>query len=326
MQILVVKLSSLGDLCHALPTVRALKHGLNADVDWATQTNYAAVVRCFTDVRRVIGFPRRGGVAERVRFARELRRARYDLILDLQGLLKSALVTRLARGVRRIGPSFHREGARLFYNAVAGVRDKQRHAVAEILDVVRHLQLPLPAQPEFPVVFPKQQIAAGHPRIALAPCSRWPTKNWPAARFGAAARALHAETGATFFLVGAPEDRPVCDEIAATLGPAAVNRCGETSLVELGGVLAEMDLALTVDSGPMHVAAALGVPVLALFGPTDPQRTGPFGARHRVLQAPAETCGPCFRDHCRHTQPLCMEYLQPDAVVAAALDMLGRQK
>jgi ADP-heptose:LPS heptosyltransferase len=76
----------------------------------------------------------------------------------------------------------------------------------------------------------------------------------------------------------------------------------------------------------MHVAAALGVPVLALFGPTDPQRTGPFGARHRVLQAPAETCGPCFRDHCRHTQPLCMEYLQPDAVVAAALDMLGRQK
>jgi lipopolysaccharide heptosyltransferase II len=237
--------------------------------------------------------------------------------------MKSALVTRLARGAQRIGPSFHREGSRLFYNAVAGTRDKQRHAVEEVLDGVRHLNLLLPQQPEFPVVFPKKQIVVNHPRIALVPCSRWPTKNWPAAHFGEVALSLHAKTGATFFLVGAPEDRPVCDKIAAALGSAAVNLCGQTSLVELGSVLAEMDLALTVDSGPMHMAAALGVPVLALFGPTDPRRTGPYGARHRVLRAPETICATCFSDRCHRDHLLCMEYIQPAAVVSAALDMLG---
>ena len=323
MQILVIKLSSLGDIFHALPAVHALKQGLGAEVDWVTHTYYREVVKCFTDVRRVIGFARRGGFAEGIRFLRELRRERYDLILDLQGLLKSALVARLARGARRIGPSFHREGSRLLYDTVAGARDKQRHAVEEVLDVVRHLNLPLPPQPEFPVVFPKKQFVVNHPRIALVPCSRWPTKNWLASRFSEVARTLHGKTGATFFLIGAPKDRPVCDEIAAALGSAAVNLCGQTSLVELGSVMAEMDLALTVDSGPMHVAAALGVPVLALFGPTDPQRTGPYGAQHRVLRASGETCAACFSESCRRDKLICMEYIQPDGVVAAAREMLG---
>ncbi|TAN38847.1 MAG: glycosyltransferase family 9 protein [Verrucomicrobia bacterium] len=356
MQILVIKLSSLGDLFHALPAVHALKQGLNAEVDWATHTYYVEVVKCFTDVRRVIGFARRGGLADGLRFLHELRRERYDLILDLQGLLKSAVVARAARGARRIGPSFHREGSRLFYNTVAGMRDKQRHAVEEVLDVVRHLNLPVPSVPDFPVVFPKLQAIspqggsgvdaasgrilasdqrsllrsetslAPHPRIALAPCSRWPTKNWPAARFSEVARALHERTGATFFLVGAPEDKAVCDAIAAALGSAAVNLCGQTSLVELGSVLAEMDLALTVDTGPMHVAAALGVPVLALFGPTDPRRTGPFGAQHRVLQVTEQVCAMCFDARCHSGDLICMTRIRPDVVTRAALDMLEAKK
>ena len=326
MQILIIKLSSLGDLFHALPAVRALKQGLNAQVDWVTQTSYVELVRCFTDVRRVIGFPRRGNGKDWARFMHELRRERYDLILDLQGLMKSALVTRLARGARRIGPSFHREGSRMLYDAVAGLRNKERHAVDELLDVVRFLGAPIPAVAEFPVTFPQRHIEANHPRIALAPCSRWPTKNWPAARFGEVARALHAKTGATFFIVGAPEDRSVCDEIARVLGTTALNLCGQTSLVELGAVMAEMDLALTVDSGPMHMAAALGVPVLALFGPTDPRRTGPYGKQHRIWDVPEESCAKCFSARCRRGDLICMERIQPDAIIAAALDMLRMKK
>jgi lipopolysaccharide heptosyltransferase II len=240
----------------------------------------------------------------------------------LQGLTKSALVGWLARGTRRIGPSHHRELSRFFYHEVVGHPDKNRHAVEEALDVVRHLGLPLPAPPEFPVVFPRKIFPAPHPRIALAPCSRWPTKNWPAAGFCAVARALHEKTGATFFLVGAPEDKSVCDEIAAALGTTAVNLCGQTSLVELGSVLAAMDLALTVDSGPMHIAAALGVPVLALFGPTDPLRTGPYGKQHRVLQMPVENCARCHRDRCRRGDLACLELITPEMVITAALDML----
>ena len=322
MQILVVKLSSLGDLFHALPAVHALRQGLGASVDWVTHTGYVEIVKNFTDVRRVIGFSRREWARESRTFLRELRRERYDLIVDLQGLTKSALVGWLARGPRRIGPSYHRELSRFFYNEVAGHRDKNRHAVEEALDVVRHLGLPFPATPEFPVAFPKQEFSAARPHIALAPCSRWETKNWPAARFAAVARELREKTGATFFLVGAPEDRPVCDEIAASLGAGAVNLCGQTSLAELGGVMQEMDLALTVDSGPMHIAAAVGVPVVALFGPTDPRRTGPFGPQHRVVAVPVRDCALCFRDRCKRGDLACMDRITPDRVVAAALELL----
>ncbi len=322
MQILIVKLSSLGDLFHALPAVHALREGLGATVDWVTHTGYVEIVKNFSDVRRVIGFSRREWARQSRSFLHELRRERYDLIVDLQGLTKSALVARLARGPRRIGPSYHRELARLFYTEVAGQRNKQRHAVEEALDVVSHLGLPLPATPEFPVVFPKKTFSATPPRIALAPCSRWVTKNWPAARFIEVARALRERTGATFFLVGAPEDQAVCGAIAAALGADAVDLSGRTSLVELGSVLQAMDLALTVDSGPMHIAAAVGVPVLALFGPTDPQRTGPYGPQHRVISVKIENCAACFRDRCRRGDLACMERITPDRVVAAALEML----
>jgi len=321
MKILVIKLSSLGDLCHALPAVHAVRQGLGGTADWVTQPAYADLVRCFDDVQRVLVFPRRGWLAGGPAFLRALRQERYDFVLDLQGLLKSALVARLARGARRVGPSFHREGAHLFYHDVAGARDKARHAVEELLDVVRFLGLPAPV-PVFPLHVPRLELAAGRPRIALIPCSRWPTKNWPVAHFVAAAQALRAATGATFFLAGAPEDRPACAAIAAALDAAAVDRCGQTTLVELGSLLQEMDLVISVDSGPMHLAAALGTPVLALFGPTDPRRTGPYGPRHRVLTAADLGCRPCFADTCPDGKPDCMAGITPECVAATAAEML----
>jgi heptosyltransferase-1 len=109
MKILVVKLSSLGDLFHPLPAVRCLKRELGAEIHWVVQEEYAGLVACFSDVSRVIRFPRRGFAAAGRAFVSELRRDRYDIAIDFQGLLKSALTTRMARAERRIGPSFHRE-------------------------------------------------------------------------------------------------------------------------------------------------------------------------------------------------------------------------
>ena len=149
----MIKLSSLGDLFHALPAVHGLKTGLDAVVDWVVDSRLAPVVECFPDVERVIAFPRHG-IRRRARpFLDALRAERYDLVLDFQGLLKSALVARLARGRRRIGPSFHREGSRLFYPEVAGPRNKERHAVEENLDILRFLGLPI-GEPRFPLAFP----------------------------------------------------------------------------------------------------------------------------------------------------------------------------
>ena len=263
--------------------MRALKRGLGAEVDWVANELYAGLVASFEDVDRVIPFPRSRLAAGLRSFRRELRAREYDLVVDLQGLLKSALVAKWARAKRRIGPSFQREGARLFYDEVAGRRDKNRHAVDECLDVARHLGLPLGAA-EFPVHFPDVPLEAPRPRVALLPCSRQARKNWPPERFIEVARALRAKAGVSLHLVGGAADVAVCDAIAAGAGGGATQWCGKTSLLELGGLLRGMDLLVTVDSGPMHMAVAVGTPVVAVFGPTHPERTGPFGPGHVVVR------------------------------------------
>ena len=320
-RILIIKLSSLGDLFHALPAVRDLKRQMNATVDWVTQTPYVDLVRCFPDVNRVIAYPRKDFLAGASAFVRELRREKYDLVLDLQGLLKSAMVARVARGGERIGPSFAREGSRILYGAVAGPKNKNRHAVDEVLDVVRYLGCEV-RTPEFPVVFPKTPRPEPAPRVAFIPCSRWPTKNWPPERFIEVARELRARVKATVYLAGSPADIPACAEIAAGIGDGVVNVCGKTSLVELGSLLQEMNLVITVDSGPMHMAAAVGRPVLAVFGATDPKRTGPYGEKHRVVMLEGLACRPCLSVRCARQDIACLRDLPAERVIAQAMEML----
>jgi heptosyltransferase-1 len=322
-RILVIKLSSLGDLFHALPAVHLVKKATGAEIDWVTQPEYVDLVKCFPDVDRVIAFPRHSFMANFPAFDAELKRGTYDLILDMQGLLKSAFVARLARGKRRIGPSFSREGARLFYDDVSGATNKDRHAVEENLDMVRHLGLPA-GETMFPVSLPDRAVEGSGPAVALVVKSRWPTKNWPVANFISVGRALMEKKGATIYLLGAPGDAPECSEIEREIGRNVVNLCGTTSLVDMAAVLQSMQLLVTVDSGPMHVAAALGVPVVAVFGSTDPRRTGPYGNRHRVITLGGLSCQPCFSRTClrKERDTLCLTALGPDRVIEAALSAL----
>jgi ADP-heptose:LPS heptosyltransferase len=319
--ILIVKLSSLGDLFHALPAVHNLKVGLGAEVDWVVQREYTELVNCFDDVRRVIPFARRGRDRKLASFLFALRKARYDLVIDMQGLLKSGVITRLARGRRRIGPSFQREGAKIFYHAVAGERDKDRHAVEENLDPVRYLGLD-PIPPEFPVTFPALDLDGNGPHVAVVPSSRWEAKDWTPAGFASAARYLRDERGAKVYLLGGPGDVQRCDDVERMMGGDAINLAGKTSIVEMGSYLAAMDLLIANDSGPVHMAAAVGTPSLVLFGPTCPMRTGPYGEEHRVVQAPATECRPCFMRECPPGHHRCMAGISADQVTQVALEML----
>jgi lipopolysaccharide heptosyltransferase I len=330
MRILIVKLSSLGDLFHALPAVHGLKTGLNAGIDWVTQDEYAGLVRCFVDVDSVISLPRRrlparitgkDGLASGLR---QLRACEYDMIVDLQGLLKSAIVGRLARGRRRIGPSFRREGSGLFYSEVACGRDRSRHAVDRNMDVLRHLELGQ-IEPCFPVRFPDRTLDIDRPRVAILPSSRWATKNWPVSRFAEVAGRLVDEEGAGLFLLGARADAAACAEIAEAVDGHAVNLAGKASLVETGGYLQQMDLLIANDSGPVHMAAAVGTPTLVMFGPTDPGRTGPYGAGHRVVTTPVP-CRPCLSRTCARKDLACMTGILPEQVVRIAREMLAAQE
>lgn len=321
MRILIIKLSSLGDLFHALPAVHNLKTETGATIDWVTNAAYADLVRCFDDVETVIPFPRHSLRRDGAAFLRTLRQVRYDRIIDLQGLLKSALVARAARGECRIGPSFHRESSRFFYNEVAGERDKHRHAVIENLDIIIHLGLHL-VTPAFPVTLPESNLKVSAPHVVICPASRWETKNWPAERFAAVAGHLQQQHDAGITLLGAPADRPACQAIADALPAPCHNLAGKTSIVEMGSILKTADLLISNDSGPVHMAAAVGTRTLVVFGPTNPGRTGPFGEGHRVLQA-MNTCQPCMNRRCRHPESSCIRNITTDEVIAAAEGMLG---
>ncbi len=323
-RVLVIKLSSLGDLFHALPAVHRIKAALGARVDWVTQREYVELVRCFGAVDRVIPFPRRGTIRLFPGFFRELRMERYDHVIDFQGLLKSALIGRLARSGDRLGPSFHREGARLFYSRTAGARDKNRHAVEENQELADALGAP--AGPvEYPLNFPEFKPTAPAPRVACVPLSRWGAKNWPASRFVEVLQRLQAERGAAVYLLGGVLERYLCEGMAAQLQGPVFNLAGRVSLPELGGALKAMDLVLANDTGPIHLAAALKIPVLAVFGPTDPVRTGPYGPGHEVVTADGIACRPCLRRRCSSATdvPDCLAAITPDEVAARALQMLG---
>jgi len=281
---LVVKLSSLGDLFHALPAVHLLRMHTGATIDWVCHDIYSDLVRCFDDVSGVISFPRASFPTKGGAFLRALRAERYEMAFDMQGLLKSALVARCARAGGRMGPSFSREGSRLFYDSVSGPMNKERHAVDENLDTVKAMGFAA-SEVVFPVTFPAfaGELPAGR-RIGILPCSRRAEKNWPVERFRELARELRAGTGAALVLLGGKADEAVCRSIADAAGGGAQVWAGRTSIVELGGLLRDLDLLVTVDSGPMHIAAALGTPTVAIFGPTDPLRTGPYGRGHVVVR------------------------------------------
>lgn len=320
-RVLIVKLSSMGDLFHALPAVHCLKEGLNAEIDWIVHPVYAELVKCFSDVSRVLSFPRRANLIQFARQISLLRAETYDLVLDLQGILKSAVVSRLARGTKRIGPSFHREGSVLFYSAVAGTRNKNRHAVEEIMDLVRYLGVPaLP--PSFPMTVPLQLVSEPSPRIALLPFSRWPSKKWPLTSFIRVGRELQENLDASVFVMGAADEQSSGAAVEKELSGRVINLVGRTTLPQMAGILREMDLVIANDSGPMHLAAAMGAPVLAMYGPSDPARTGPCGPQHRLLKGKLR-CQPCFSRRCRFRDGSCMLTITPESVINTAMDMLS---
>ena len=319
-RVLVIKLSSLGDLFHALPAVHNVRIGLDAEIDWVVQSEYCDLVSCFSDVRRAIPFYRRSFFKNLPDFISDLRGETYDYILDFQGLLKSAVVGVLAKGGKVVGPSFRREGSGVFYNEVSGALNKDRHAVEENLDTVRHLGLDVMA-PAFPVEFPVKRLEWEGPRVAIMPVSRWETKDWPAEYYIEVGRELLKKHGGTVLVMGSSSDSEICTHVQEGIGEGAVNLASSTSLVELGSLISRIDLLIGNDSGPLHIAAAVGTPAIAMYGPTNPRRTGPYGPRCVTLKLDLP-CMPCFSRTCEEENHRCMRDLNPETVLRAATELL----
>lgn len=291
-RLLLIKPSALGDIVHALPVLHLIrKHWPTTKVTWMVTPGFAPLVAPLAD--EVIEFDRRGmsrWYRSRPEFkafrqlVANLRHRRFDVALDLQGLFRSGFFTRASGAKRRIGLASSREGARVFYTEVVLQRPGSVHAVDRLLDAAHHLGLPdEPAVFDFKLTDDERQsidqlVPAG-PYAVLLPHATWPSKRWTLEGFADCARALPGRFGLTPIVCGGPEAAPFARAINAP------SLAGRTTLRQLVAVLERASLVIANDSGPTHIAAVLGVPLVAVFGPTDPQHVGPYGRPESVIAA-----------------------------------------
>lgn len=335
-RLLILKPSSLGDVVHALPVLRVLRRAFpTIDLWWWIDTAFRPLLDGDPDLTGTIPFDRRGlrrlaGWLPFLRSLQDLQRMRFDWVLDLQALARSGFVAWWARGRFTVGLDDPREGAPAFYDLAVSRPSPFTHAVDWYLEVPRRLGLKcdwdfawLPVRQEAAASVQRRWNPAGNRWVALQPGARWNTKRWPVGHFAELVRELAGhDPGLRFALLGSPGERNLAQQIAE----AAPSRCrvlaGETSLPEMVEWLRGATLLVTNDTGPLHVAVAVGTPVLALFGPTEPRRTGPYGQLDHVLQLDLD-CIPCLRSTCRRSHYLeCLHGLSPRRVAARAIELL----
>ena len=335
MKILILKPSSLGDVIQALPVLRLLKQRFpGAEIYWWIESGLAPLLEGDPDLSGVIRFERRRWARPKnwTRLWRDVRWVRaqnFDWVIDLQCLARSATFAWLAKGQLTIGLDEPREGARGFYDIAVPRGSFETHAVDWYLKVLARLGVPvhwrfewLPPRPEVAASIRRKWPVDSARWIVLQPGARWSNKRWPVESFAEIIRRF--PPGAAqfrFVILGGTEDRPLGEALAQAAPERCLNLTGQVSLPEMLEWLRRCELMITNDTGPMHAAAALRKPVVALFGPTEPSRTGPYGQLENVLRVKLP-CAPCLRPRCRNAEPLaCLRGLAPELV----LDSLDRR-
>ncbi len=349
-RILLIKPSSLGDVTHALPILEGLRTRFpNAQISWQVSDKLAGLVEGHPALDEVIPFARkyygRIGRSPRAtvdfcRYVIDLRRRRFDLVVDLQGLFRSGFFAWASRAKTRIGPAQSRECAWIFYNHPFTVDDPNAHAVdrywavAEILGFEhepKRFRLPIGEEDRSKVTDLLKaggiEPAAGY--AVVFPGARWETKVWPADRFAAVVDRLGEEFGLATVVAGSPDEQAACRAVIkhSKSDLPLLDVCGRTTLREASALIEGARLAVTNDSGPMHMADAVGTPLIAVFGPTNPNRTGPYHQRDGVVSVDLD-CNPCYRrklDRCPRDHA-CLLDITVDRVMERAAAKLTEQQ
>lgn len=334
MNILIVKLSAIGDVIHTLPSLAALRRLYpDAHITWAVEEAAADLVRHHPYLDRVLVFRRKDWInkikagkfhvawQDMRSFLSELKSRRCDIVIDFHGLFKSSMIVFLSRGIRKLGYDSLQELSGLFLNEKIP-EDMNKHAVDRYLDFPRHLGAAVEA-PEFTLpVNPKAEAGAQSlltayglekmKYIAVNPVALWDTKLWDDMKFAQLADLIFQRLKIPVVFTGL--ERNSLDNILSKMTTKGINLGGQTTLLELACIYRNALTVITTDSGPMHLAAAVGTPVIALFGPTDPARTGPYGKGHTIIRADL-SCSPCLLKKCPTRD--CMEEITPEMVFAA---------
>ncbi len=338
LKILILKPSSLGDIVQTLPVLRCLKlHLPDSAVYWWVETALAPLLEGDPDLSGLVHFDRRrwarpANWLEIWRSVQWIRAQGFDWVIDLQCLARSGAFAWLANGQRLVGLDERREGARGFYDLAARRASWHTHAVDWYLEVLPLLKVPVRRDFEW---IPVRKAASDSIRrqwspdsarwVAVQPGARWANKRWPAAHFAETVRQLAAtEPGLRFAILGGKDEQTLGGEVAQAAPDRCLDLTGRISLPEMIEWIRLCQAMLTNDTGPMHVAAALGTPVIGLFGPTEPARTGPYAQQSNVLRT-SLPCVPCMRPTCHHDPSMeCLKKIQPGTAVSALRRVLEK--
>jgi heptosyltransferase I len=331
--IVIVKLSAIGDVLHGVPVAVAVKRAFpDARIGWAVEGRAADVLAGHPAIDHLFRLPRGWlkSPAAVLAFRRQLRAFAPDVAIDLQGLLKSGVATWLSAASMRIG--FARPTARE-YSWLAStnlVKPVATHVVDRNCDLLVPLGIresrPAFEMPAWPVSRERMRhwltsLRLPEPPVIINPGAGWASKRWPAERFAALARCLHRRHGIRPLVVwGGSAERATAEQIAAdACGEAIV--ATETTLQDLGELFQLARLVVSGDTGPLHLAAAVGTPCVGLFGPVPASRNGPYGSQHICVEPP-EAMRPKWED--RKTDTVSMAGIEVEHVAAAVEQLLAR--
>jgi lipopolysaccharide heptosyltransferase I len=323
-RIALIKPSALGDIVQALPVLTALRRRRpQAHITWLVNRHYEPLLLGHPDLDEVLPFDRgatKYGLLKATlsygRFLRDFRARNFDLVIDLQGLLRSGLFTAASGAPRRVGLASAREGAVWFYTDIVPVADfSALHAVERYWLVARALgagdgpiEFRLPVRDAERLRAEEALRGCRRPWLAFGVGSRWVTKRWPPEHFAALARRAQAEFGGTVVFVGGTDETEVARVTGAQLSGPWRNLSGQTTLPCLTALLSLVDVMVANDTGPLHLAAALGRPVVAPYTCTKVALNGPFGQAAQAV----ETRVPCAGSYVKKCRRLeCMAELTP---------------
>ncbi len=322
MNILIVRLGALGDVVHAVPAAAALRKAFpEAGIDWLVEAKHRDIVDLVTAIDRTVTLDS-PTLAGWTTVLRALRRTSYDIAIDLQGLLKSAVLARGSGAARVVGFSIwhlREKTARPFYSDAHEAEGG--HVIAKNLRLLRavgveddEIRFPLAdvASPALEQL--RQRIPADRPFALLNAGAAWPNKRWPPERFGELASFLRDACGLTPVVLWGPGEEQLADTVIAASSNTAI-AAPATGIADLVAIARASALVVSGDTGPLHIATAVGTPTVSLFGPTDPARNGPYAAEDEVVSRYG-ACG-CQYDRRCHESSWCLGEVTAAEVCAA---------
>ncbi len=330
-KILIIKPSALGDIVHSLPFLAAVKKQFPAArVDWVVARGLHTFLEGHPLINRLWVIEKdqwkqpgnlRQTVRQILQLKRDLRAAQYDVSIDLSGLLRSGLISWMSDADMKLGFKESDEGSPFFYtHKIHG--SMQIHAIDRYLEIARFMgcqvdEIEYPFAPYDPCPPILDELPGQY--VVMSPSAGKPANRWSAEKFGRLASQLPFPA----VVIAGKAEVEIADQVVAASNGNAISIAGRTGLKDLMAVIENARFFICNDTGPMHIAAALNIPVFAIFGPANPVRTGPYGSIHTVIQHPVD-CAPCYaKQPCAHFR--CMEDLSVETVLGCIQDQ-GRRR